>query len=129
MRRSGPVRAPGRGAGAAPTRGAARRPGARGTRAAAAARPVPGGRSRPFVLLLVLLVVLLARLEPGLDVRLAARLELDGGVHLQGDAGQELPDLPAERLALQEAADLLGHDPRHLRAGLVRLRHQETERV
>src|SRR5207237_4862929 len=64
-------------------------------------------------------------LSPRLHLRLQRRiptgLELDGRIHLQRDAVEQLPDLPPQRLALEEPPDFLRHHPRHLAASLVRL--------
>ena len=72
---------------------------------------------------------MLPRLDLGLDVRLAGRLEPDLGIHFQRHAGEELPDLPPHGLALEEPPHLLRDDAGHVAARLVGLREQERQRV
>src|SRR4051794_1634747 len=99
------------------------------TTRSAADRPTGDGRGHDMRSTASRLLGVLSRLDLRLDVRLARRLEPHLGVHLQRDAGEELPDLAPKRLALEEPADFLGDDPGHLTSRLVRLREQERERV
>src|SRR5439155_1421488 len=84
-----------------------------------------GGMSLRIPLLVLLFLVLDPRLESGL----AAALELDGRVHLQRDAGEQLPHLAPQRLALEKAPHLVGDHPGHFAARLVGLGDQERERI
>src|SRR5437763_5698137 len=69
------------------------------------------------------------RLHLRLQSSIPAGLELDGGVLLQRDPVGQLPDLPPQRLALEEPAHFLGHHPRHLAARLVGLGDEKRQRV
>src|SRR5437870_2772760 len=80
-------------------------------------------------LVILLVFGLLLRAHFRLDPRLARGLELDGRVDFQRHAGQELPDLAPQRLALEESPHLLRHDPCHLGPRLVGLREEERQRV
>src|SRR5437660_6798908 len=81
------------------------------------------GMNLRIPLLVLLFLVLDLRLESGL----AAALQLDGRIHLQSDAREQLPHLAPQRLALEKAPHLVGDHPRHFAARLVGLGDEEGE--